>query len=170
MMLEVEHRREDRLLGSWSALNEVMVARGWEVRPIELKATVDGFVVGSFIADGLIVSTATGSTAYALAAGGPIMPPEMKNLLVIPVAPHLSVDRAIILSQGAVVKVNATSRHQVVFSVDGQLPVEFGPQDELRVFAGKNMVSFIRFQDPGYFYHNLMLYMERNPSTGKTAA
>ncbi|MCE5208632.1 MAG: NAD(+)/NADH kinase [Chloroflexi bacterium] len=167
MMLQVEHWRNDQLLGSWSALNEVVVTRGWDVRPIQLEATVDGFIVGNFIADGLIVSTATGSTAYALAAGGPIMPPDLPHILIIPVAPHLSVDRAIILSQGASVKVTASTRQQAVFSVDGQHPIEIAPQDHIQAYPGKNMVSFIRFKDPGYFYHNLMIYMERNPSIGK---
>ena len=170
MTLQVEHYRGDQLLGSWLALNEVVITRGWEVRPIQLEATVDGFVVGNFIADGLIVSTASGSTAYALAAGGPIMPPDMKNILVIPVAPHLSADRAIILSQGACIKVTASSRHQAVFSVDGQQPIELSSQDYILASAGKNMVSFIRFQDPGYFYQNLMIYMERNPSIGKATS
>ncbi|MEM5774127.1 MAG: hypothetical protein AAGU05_03925, partial [Anaerolineaceae bacterium] len=98
------------------------------------------------------------------------MPPDMKNILMIPVAPHLSVDRAIILSQGACIKVTASSRHQAVFSVDGQHPIELGGEDYILAYAGKNMVSFIRFQDPGYFYHNLMIYMERNPSIGKATS
>jgi len=167
MMLQVEHWRGSELQGSWSALNEVVVARGWDVRPISLEASVDGYTVASFIADGLIVSTATGSTAYALAAGGPIMPPDLHNILIIPIAPHLSVDRAVILSQGASMRLTAATRHQAVFSIDGQRPVVLAPQDHVQVFAAENMVSFIRFKDPGYFYHNLMMYMERNPSVGK---
>lgn len=167
MVLQAEHWRGGQLLGSWLALNEVVITRGWEVRPIQLEATVGGFVVGNFVADGLIVATATGSTAYALAAGGPIMPPDLKNILIMPVAPHLSADRAIILSQGASVKVTASTRHQAVFSVDGQKPVELSAEDYIQAYQAKNMVSFIRFSDPGYFYHNLMIYMERNPSIGK---
>lgn len=166
MMLRVEHWRADHRLETWDALNEVVVTRGYDVRPIHLEASVDGFTVARFVADGLIVSTPTGSTAYALAAGGPILPPELRNILIIPVAPHLSVDRAVILSQGASVKVTASSTHQAILSVDGQPPVPLMEEDFVLAYAGENMVSFIRFQDPGYFYRNLMMYMERNPLVG----
>ncbi len=166
MMLRVEHRRGDSLLASWDALNELVVTRGYDVRPIQLQASVDGFTLARFIADGLIVATPTGSTAYALAAGGPIMPPELRNILIIPVAPHLSVDRAVILSQGAHVQVSASGVHPAVLSVDGHSPVPLEAEDQVLAYSSENMVSFIRFQDQGYFYRNLMMYMERNPSTG----
>ncbi len=166
MMLRVEHWRGESLLASWDALNELVVTRGYDVRPIQLQAIVDGFSLARFVADGLIVSTPTGSTAYALAAGGPIMPPELRNILIIPVAPHLSVDRAVILSQGAKVSVKASAVHQAVLSVDGHAAIPLEAEDHVLAYASENMVSFIRFQDPGYFYRNLMMYMERNPLTG----
>src|SRR6266508_5282945 len=105
MMLHAEHIRSGELLGAWDSLNEVVVGRGQNLRPIRLSASVDGRHLTSYVADGLIASTATGSTAYALAAGGPILPPELKNILLIAIAPHLSIDRAIVLSQGATVEV-----------------------------------------------------------------
>ena len=71
------------------------------MKPIRLHASVNGYPMSSYVADGLIVSTPTGSTAYALAAGGAIMPPELRTMLIVPVAPHLSLDRAIILSEGS---------------------------------------------------------------------
>jgi NAD+ kinase len=166
MMLRVEHWRGAQMLGSWDALNEVVVTRGFDVRPIHLQASVDGFNVAHFVADGLIVSTPTGSTAYALAAGGPILPPDLRNILIIPVAPHLSVDRAVILSEGASVRVTVSTKHQAVISVDGQTPMPLEEQDYILAYTGENMVSFIRFQDHGYFYRNLMMYMERNPAVG----
>ena len=86
-----------KYLGSWDALNEVVVGRGQTLRPVRLSASVDGRHLTSYVADGLIASTATGSTAYALAAGGPILPPELRNILLVPIAPHLSVDRAVVL-------------------------------------------------------------------------
>ena len=85
------HRRDDPL--PWDALNEVVVGRGQILRPIRMSASVDGRHLTSYVADGLIAATATGSTAYALAAGGPILPPELRNILLVPIAPHLSVDR-----------------------------------------------------------------------------
>jgi NAD+ kinase len=114
----------------------------------------------------LIASTPTGSTAYALAAGGPIVPPELRNILIIPVAPHLSMDRAIILSEGATIAMTVHTTHEAVMSVDGRDPVLMVDGDSVQVTAHELTVHFVRFQDPGYFYRNITAYMEQNPLTG----
>ena len=165
MMLRAEHWNGDQKNDSWDVINEVYVGRGGLVRPVKITACVDGYLLTSYIADGLIAATATGSTAYALAVGGPIMPPELRNILVIPVAPHLSVDRAIILPEGVAVTITVNTTHQAVLSVDGQSPVEMEDGDSVRVSAGDHSVSFVRFQDPGYFYRNLTSHMEKNPAS-----
>lgn len=163
MMLRAEHRRGDQSLGCWSVLNEVVVCRGQYVRPVRLKASVDGYTLATYIADGLIVATPTGSTAYALAVGGPILPPDLRNILIVAVAPHLSLDRAIILSEGSVVTVTVNTNHEAVLSVDGQSPITMLDGDSVRVDALPEMARFVRFQDYGYFYRNLTAYMEQNP-------
>jgi len=172
MMLRVELRSgeessQDEVLDTWHVLNEVIVCRGWYVRPIHIEAFVDGYHLATYIADGLIASTPTGSTAYALAVGGPIMPPELRNILIIPVAAHLTVDRAVILSQGARVVIKAHADDNVVLSIDGQPPVRMNVSDYVYVQADEHSVSFVRFQDEGYFYRNITRYMERNPATLK---
>lgn len=164
MMLHAVHERDSNFLESFEVINEVVVCRGRIVRPIRLKASVDGALLTDYVADGLIAATATGSTAYALAAGGPIMPPELRNILIMPVAPHLSVDRAIILAEGASVNIQVDTDHEAVFSVDGQPPVSMQTGDGVRVTAGENTSQFVRFQDRGYFYRNITKYMEQNPS------
>ena len=166
MMLHAEHWRAEKFMKSYKVLNEVVVARGQTVRAIRLKLSVDGYQLANYVADAMIAATPTGSTAYALAAGGPIMPPELHNILIIPVAPHLSVDRAIILSEGSCVTITAYSDHQAVLSVDGQAPETMLDGDVVRVEAGEDTVKFVRFQDRGYFYRNLTSYMEQNPSAG----
>jgi NAD+ kinase len=166
MMLHASHIREGKILDSWAVVNEVVVCRGQFVRPIQVKAEVDGYMLHSFVADGLIASTPTGSTAYALAAGGPILPPELRNILIIPVAPHLSIDRAIILSEGASVTMTVHTVHEAVMSVDGREPVLMLDGDAVLVTASDLTVHFVRFQDPGYFYRNITSYMEQNPLTG----
>ncbi len=166
MMLRASHWRGEECLGEWDVLNEVVVCRGMAVRPLHLTAVVDDEWQADYIADGLIVSTATGSTAYALAAGGPILPPELRNLLVVPVAPHLSVDRAVVLPEGSRVSVSARTSHDAIFSMDGQKPAPLLEDETVRVGVGPYSASFIRFQDPGYFYRNLTKYMEKNPVTG----
>lgn len=164
MMLWATHLRGEQKLGEWSVLNEVVVCRGQIVRPVRLRAAVDGYPLSTYIADGLIVATPTGSTAYALAVGGPIMPPELRSILIVAVAPHLSMDRAVILPEEAVVTVTVQSSHQAVMSVDGQPPVALENDDVVRVEANHNTVKFVRFQDRGYFYRNLNAYMELNPA------
>ncbi len=164
MMLRCELLRAEKVLETWDVLNEVVVCRGRDVRPIQVSASVDGLPMTTYIADGLIVSTATGSTAYALAAGGPIMPPELRNLLIIPVAPHLSLSRAIILSEGVQVDLAVHTKHEAVVSADGHNPLALENDDIVRVYAGTHGVSFIRFKDQSDFYRNLTKYMEHNPS------
>jgi NAD+ kinase len=166
MMLRADHLRGGEVLDSWHVINEVVVCRGQFVRPIQIQAEINDYLLYTFVADGLIASTPTGSTAYALAAGGPILPPDLRNILIIPVAPHLSMDRAIILSEGSSVNMTVHTSHEAVMSVDGQLPVPMLDGDSVRVYMNDFTVQFIRFQDPGYFYRNITAYMEQNPLTG----
>jgi NAD+ kinase len=165
MMLSAEHFRAGEILGSWQAVNDVVVARGSMMRPIHVKASVDDQYLTTYVCDGLIASTATGSTAYALAAGGPILPPELRNILLIPIAPHLSVDRAVVLSEGATVSMTVLSENSIM-SIDGQTPIGMDENDRIDVRAGENIVKFIRFGDPDYFYRNLTAHMNQNISIG----
>ena len=166
MMLCSELHRSGALLGKWDVLNEVVVGRGETVRPVQLTASVDGRYLTTYVADALIAATPTGSTAYALAAGGPILPPELRNILLVPVAPHLSIDRAIVLAEGSAVSITVNTSHQAVLSVDGQTPVSLKDEDQVQARASEYTVQFVRFQDPGYFYRNLTPHMEQNPITG----
>ncbi len=161
MMLRAEHIRAGESLGKSNALNEVVVARGQNLRPIRLTASVDGRRLTSYVADGVIAATATGSTAYALAAGGPILPPELRNILLVPIAPHLSVDRAVVLSEGSSVSIVPNSENSVV-SVDGQLPTPLMEDDVVKVTVADVTAQFVRFGDPGYFYRNLTAHMNEN--------
>ena len=147
----------------FDVINDVVVTRGQYVRPIEVSADLDGARIASYVADGLIAATPTGSTAYALAAGGPILPPEMRNILLTPVAPHLSVDRAVVLSEGAEICITVHTEHEAVVSVDGQESLPMLSGDCVWIRAHEKSLHMVRFQDPGYFYRNLTAYMEHNP-------
>jgi NAD+ kinase len=133
---------------------------------VQLTTHVDGRFLTTYVADALIASTATGSTAYALAAGGPILPPELRNILLVAVAPHLSVDRALVLAEGSSVSITVRTSHQAVLSPDGQEPIELADGDQVEARASEHTAQFIRFQDPDYFYRNLTHHMNQNPSTG----
>jgi len=164
MMLQTKIIRDQECLGQWDVLNEMVVGRSRAVRPVHLTTSLDGHPLTTYVADALIVATPTGSTAYALAAGGPVLPPEVRNILLIPVAPHLSMDRAIVLAEGSNVSIKLHTDHEAVFSVDGQEPVELEDGDRVEVFASQYTVQFVRFQDAGYFYRNIISLMDQNPA------
>ncbi len=167
MMLAVSLYRDGQVAQQWDVVNEAVICRGRAVRPVRLSAYVDGLLLTHYVADGLIVATPTGSTAYALAAGGPILPPELRNILLVPVAPHLSVDRAVVLAEGSSVAVVPHVDHEVVISIDGQDPVNLQPGDEVHLRAGEHSLLFVRFQGPEYFYQVLTAYMRSHPLVQK---
>ena len=154
----------ERNLGSWQVVNEVVVCRGQYVRPVRLTTEVDGYPMASYVADGIIAATPTGSTAYALAAGGAILPPDIRNIIIVPIAPHLSPDQSIVLSEGAQVNIKVHAAYEAVFSIDGHPPVITEEGDWYQVTASDHNTSFIRFHDPGFFYRSLNRYLEQNPS------
>jgi NAD+ kinase len=166
MMLHTKVWRGDECIGAWDVLNDTVIARGKNLRPAHLSASLDGQALTTYVADALIVATPTGSTAYALAAGGPILPPELRNILLIPVAPHLSIDRAIVLAEGSTVSVTVLSEYEIVVSGDGQTPIRLEKGDRVDSSASEYTVRFIRFQEVGYFYRNLVSLMDQNPSAG----
>jgi len=168
MMLKTVLIRDDREIGQWNALNDAVISRGETIRPIKLGIFINTRHLSTIVADAIIASTATGSTAYALAAGGPILSPELRNIILVPVAPHLSIEQALVLSEDVVVSVTVRTSHQAVISIDGQPPIDLVTDDQVQITASDDAVNFIRFQDPGYFYRNLIPYMDQNPSIKKS--
>jgi NAD+ kinase len=156
MMLRTKLWRGEKCLGSWDVLNEAVIARGETLRPVHLSASLDGEAVTVFVADALIVSTPTGSTAYALAAGGPIMPPTLRNILLVPVAPHLSMERPIVLAEGVTVRITVIGRRPAVLMVDGQVAADLEDRDTVSVAASPHMARFARVREQTYFYKTLV--------------
>ncbi|HSG25023.1 MAG TPA: NAD(+)/NADH kinase [Anaerolineales bacterium] len=167
MMLNATIWRGDECLDRLDVLNDVVIARANSLRPVHLSVSLDGQVVTTYVADALVVSTPTGSTAYALAAGGPILPPDLRNILLVPVAPHLSIDRAIVLAEGSTVSVRVLSDHGSVVSGDGQDALPLHQGDRVDVCASRDVTRLVRFQEVNYFYRNLVSLMDQNPSAGE---
>lgn len=149
-----ENIREVRC--EYDALNDVVLSRGSLARIVRVSTSLDGGYLATYTCDGLIISTATGSTAYALAVGGPILPPELSNILVIPIAPHMSMDRAVVLSEGTEVRLRVYSDHSAMLTVDGQFEVEVDDRDEVVVVGSPFRARFIRMRPRAYFYQTLM--------------
>jgi NAD+ kinase len=156
VMLQAELWRGGNALGDFEALNDVVIGRASFARVVRLATYIDGSYLTTYVADGLIVATATGSTAYASAVGGPILPPELRNILIVPVASYLSLDRAIVLSEGAKVEVEVSTDHRAILTIDGQIHTEVEDADRVTVGASPHTCRFVRLQDRGYFYLNLM--------------
>lgn len=140
----------------YRALNEVVVSRGGLARLVTVGAWVDASYLTSYRADGVIVSTPTGCTGYALAAGGPILPPELRNILLIPICPHLSLDRPIVLSQGSTVTLRVQADYPAILTVDGQFEVTLAGDDQVEIRASSDVSQFVHLQDRAYFYRTLM--------------
>jgi NAD+ kinase len=104
----------------------------------------------------LIVATPTGSTAYAMAAGGPLLPPRLQNFVVVPVAPHLSLDRPMVLHEEAEICIQVQMHHDGMLTADGQDGVDLQTGDEVVIRKHENHSYFARVESSGYFYRRLM--------------
>lgn len=162
MMIRSEIRRDGATLGVNDALNDVVISRGAIARSVRLETYIDGGWATTYHGDGLIIATPTGSTAYALAVGGPILPPELKNILVTPIAPHLSMDRPMVLSQGATITVvvEPHTLAEVFLTVDGELIASLEAEDEVVVRASDRIAQFVRLRERNYFYRSLLDRLE----------
>ena len=146
-----------------NALNDIVISRGTLARMVRVRVSVDGGLLTTFACDGLIVSTATGSTAYALAAGGPILPPQLRNIVLVPIAPHLSLDRPVVLAQGSVVEMTVRTDHQAILTADGQSELVLNDNDTVVARASEHLARFARIQPPSYFYRTLMSRLKQEP-------
>jgi NAD+ kinase len=137
------------------ALNDVVVARGAVARVIYVEASIDSKPLTTYKADGVIVATATGSTGYALAAGGPILHPQAKELLLLPVAPHLSSAYTLVLPSTAMVKLRLSTTQSATLSVDGHINLPLSGGAVVTVKHSSTTVRFLRIHPETSFYSSL---------------
>lgn len=156
LMLSARILRNGRILHTFSVLNDVVVGRGRQARVVRFQLHVDGDHVTNYTADALIVATPTGSTAYSMAAGGPLLPPQLPNFVVVPVAPHLTFDRAIIFHEQAEIAITVHMDHQAYLTPDGTDGILLEDQDVVLVTKAQNGCKFARVESSGYFYRRLM--------------
>ena len=156
MMLCVTLLRQGVAIAQEQVLNDAAVSRGALARTVRLHTSIDGTVMTRYVADGLILATPTGSTAYAYAVGGPILPPWLDNIVVVPAAPHLSMERPIVLSEGVTVRIVVTGGRPAVLTVDGEVHAELESGDEVLVEASPHVARFARVREETYFYKTLV--------------
>jgi len=155
MMLQVELARQAGSTGIYHALNDAVVGRGGVARVVRLSVHVNGERTLFYTADGLVVSTPTGSTAYSVAAGGPILDPQLPGIVVTPIAPHLARVHSLVLPVSAVVEVQTESEYPAVLSVDGQIEIPLAEGDRVVVKSSPLTCQFLHVRPPGYFYRTL---------------
>jgi NAD+ kinase len=151
-MLHAALWRDGEQYSCYEALNEVVVSKGDIARMGEFAVELDGKSVARFRADGVIVSTPTGSTAYTLAANGPILTPDVDALVVTPICPHLLTLRPIVVRGDASLKVKVVGiPNLALLTVDGQQAVELRLGDELRCRRSQHTVKLVRINESGFF-------------------
>lgn len=156
MMLRAVARRDGEVLGQADALNDVVIGRGGHAHMVRLRVEIDGGYLTTYSADGLIIATPTGSTAYALAAGGPVLPPEARNSLLVPVAPHLCLASPILLAEESVVRVAVTDERPTLLTADGSVWAGLEDGDEVTVESSPHVARLVRVRERGYFYRTLV--------------
>lgn len=161
LMVHSELYRDGRLLSTNQALNDVVVVRGAVPRVIELVVDINDVRLTKWVADGAIVSTPTGSTAYSLASGGPVAHPEVRAMILTPVAAHLNILRSLVLPENAVVRLSLTGKEGAVLSIDGQINFGIVPGDHVTVTTSPDLCRLVRLQVRSYFVERLVERLQR---------
>lgn len=155
VMLEVEHRRGEKMLGSGRVLNDVVINKAVLARIIEIEVELDNLYVNSFRADGLIIATPTGSTAYNLSAGGPIVFPSMNAMVLTPICPFTLTNRPIVVPDAAEIILSLKNESDgVVLTLDGQVGYQMQRDD--RVVIRKSRTNFNLVQPPNRNYFDVL--------------
>src|SRR5947199_7828342 len=151
-LLEVVLRDSTEKHKPMIALNDAVFSRGELSRLIRLRARVNGEALTEFNADGLIIATPTGSTAYSLSAGGPILEPESGVLVITPICPHVLTNRSIIVSEESVIEVEATEPDYAVYlTVDGRDPLRLEMGAVVRITKAAKTLPLAVMPDTSFF-------------------
>jgi NAD+ kinase len=151
MMLSARLRRDGQALGEYIALNDVVITKSAMSRIIDLAVSVGGRHAISYRADGLIISTPTGSTAYNLSAGGPILFPTMDAVVLTPIAPHTLSNRPIAVPGAQRIEVTLRAEQDVMLTMDGQVGVPLRERDVVEVQKADARIRLVRFPQKDFF-------------------
>ena len=152
MLISSRVIREQQVVASYHALNDAVIARGTFARIIQLQTFVDEQPVVNYQADGLIVATPTGSTAYSLSAGGPIVEPQVECLIITPICPHTLAARSVVVSHDSVVKVLIEATHKdIMLTIDGQIGFPLQSRDVIEVVKADIKAKFVKLHGRNFF-------------------
>ncbi|MCX6004175.1 MAG: NAD(+)/NADH kinase [Chloroflexi bacterium] len=131
---------------NYHALNDVAVGRGQHLRLINVEVSIDGEVFTTYRADAVIVATPTGSTGYSLAANGPILYPESRDMILKAVCPNLNMDKALVLAEESKIRLKVGAIHDAIISMDGQVEEQLKSGEEVNVSLSPHVTKFIRLK------------------------
>jgi len=152
MMLEAQVIRGNLSVENFYALNDIGITRGYLSRIVYIKAMVDDDFIDIYPGDGIIVSTPTGSTAYSLSAGGPIIPPNVNVMLLTPICPHTLHSRSIVLSDKSIIKIEMVYPHQeVMLTIDGQQGYKLCYEDIILIRKSEYTTKLVKVSDRSFF-------------------
>jgi NAD+ kinase len=151
MMLAARVVRRGQPVGEYAALNDVVITKSAMSRIINLEVSVQGEYATAYRADGLIISTPTGSTAYCLSAGGPILFPTMDAVVIVPIASHTLTNRPIVLPGHQRIEVTLKTDQDVMLTVDGQIGVNLNEHDTVQVEQAASRIRLVRFPRTDFF-------------------
>jgi NAD+ kinase len=150
---------------SFHALNDV-VLHSMAVRLVNIEARIDGAELTTYRADGVIVATATGSTSYSLASGGPVLHPQSREIVLQPISCHLGLSHALILPQRSTADLRTARGEKVILSIDGQVELPLSDGQNVRVKISPHVARFLRVHEPTYFYGSLWQKLRGRRSVG----
>lgn len=152
VMLHVELHRGGKIIDKQSVLNEVVVNKGALARMIELELSIDNTFVCRYRADGLIVASPTGSTAYSLSAGGPIVHPSVESFIITPICPHTLSDRPVVVRDTSIIDVKLSAGTESVFlTLDGQKGIPLQATDHIGISRAAQLLKLIQTPKKSYF-------------------
>jgi NAD+ kinase len=152
MMLEASVIRNGQVIQQGIALNDVGIAKGSFGRMVTLSVYVDDMYVDKYSGDGLILSTPTGSTAYSLSCGGPIVSPHINVILITPICPHTLSSRPIIIQKDQEIRVKVSAMHNDIgMTIDGQVGFKLEVGDQILVRKSPHYTTLIKWQERGFF-------------------
>jgi NAD+ kinase len=152
MMLDAEVIREGKTIERQCALNDAVANKAALARMLDFDVHVDRNHVGRYRADGIIVATPTGSTAYSLAAGGPIIDPDLNAFVITPICPHMLTNRPLVVSDTARIDLDfAPAEEPVYVTLDGQIGFQLNPKDRVTIAKSRNRVALVRPPSKTYF-------------------
>ena len=152
MLLDVRLERRGEIIATHRALNDAVIHKSEPARMVEFECLINGMFVNSFRADGMIVATPTGSTAYSLSAGGPVVHPSMSAILLTPICPHMLSNRPVVVAGDSVVEiVFIRASDGLMVTIDGQLGEALEPQDRITLCRSQTTFKIVRPANRNYF-------------------